>query len=104
MNIRETHQLHIVNFFWCNWYVSTPTFKKKFPHGILKPCGNKPNKLNKSDASLLLFSDRTHREAIIATVGTHVMIIVIEVEVVRVSTAIRCGAQIVAVATCIKER
>ena len=51
------------------------------------------------DASLLLFSDRTHREAIIATAAAvHGTTKATEVEVVRATTAIRFRAPIEAVA------
>lgn len=52
----------------------------------------------------LLFSDRTHRVAIIAIAAAHEMSTAIEVEVARDRTAIRYRAPIVAVATCIIER
>ena len=42
------------------------------------------------DASLLLFSDRTHREATMAIVVGHDMTIATELDVVRASTTIGC--------------
>lgn len=51
-----------------------------------------------------LFSDRTHRVAVVTIVVVHVMTTAIEVEVVRVVIAVRRRTPIVTVATSIIER